>query len=188
MSKINNGAEFINKTPPKQTEPIVKRTINVYLPSIATADRWKKTAKTSGMTISKWIQEHVENSLKDEWTNGSGPRRKLQQEIDHLHVELDSAKTLIESLQQIDDKLDKVLRREQIERFAIPKFQGERRFDRELIDLFKHRSFLPFTEILGLLKIKPDDVEVVKGIDEQLKDLDRLGVIQREPDGWRWRG
>ena len=168
-------------------EPIVKRTINVYLPSIATANRWKSTAKASSMTISKWIQEHVENSLKDEWTDGSGPRRKLQKEIDRLQMELKSTKHLIETLQNIDEKLDQVVQREQIVRFIPPDADGHYRYDRKLIDLFMQRNFLPFTEILGLLKIQPDEVDVVKGIDEQLNELDRIGLIKKEHDGWRWR-
>ena len=52
-----------------KTETIKERSIYVYLPSHEMVKAWKKRAKKQGASISKFVIEHVENSLQlaDEW-------------------------------------------------------------------------------------------------------------------------
>jgi len=168
-------------------ESIKKRTITIYLPTIAKVDAWKAVAKAAKMTLSKFVQEHVDNSLRDEYSPGTASRRKLQQKIEQLVGELKSAENQIRRFDTLEEKLDRVLRNRHTERYSEIKFVGDRRFDRELIDQFKRRGFISFTDVLGLLKVMPNEVEVVKGIDEQLNVLDHHGLIERESTGWRWR-
>jgi hypothetical protein len=49
-----------------KTETIKQRAIYVYLPSQEMVDRWKKLAKEHGTSISKFVAENVENSLRQE--------------------------------------------------------------------------------------------------------------------------
>ena len=49
-----------------KTETIKQRAIYVYLPSIEMAEEWKKRAEKAGISISKFVIEHVENSLRQE--------------------------------------------------------------------------------------------------------------------------
>jgi len=173
-------------------EPIKKRTISIYLPTIVKLEVWKKAANASDMTLSKFIQEHVDNSLRDEYSPGTGSRRKLQQRIEQLEGELASTERQIRRFDAMEEKMDRVLRHQQIERFAETDLSGKlpivRRVDRELIDIFKRRGFVAFNEVLGLLKIKPHETNVVKGIDEQLNILDVNGLLEKEATGWRYRG
>ena len=49
-----------------KTDTIKQRSIYVYLPSHDMVQRWKTLAKNSGTSISKFVAEHVENSLREE--------------------------------------------------------------------------------------------------------------------------
>jgi len=49
-----------------KTEPIRERSIYVYLPSKQMVDQWKEMADQAGMSISKFVTEHVTNSLQQE--------------------------------------------------------------------------------------------------------------------------
>ena len=169
-------------------ESIKKRTISIYLPTIDKVDAWKAAAKAEGMTLSKFIQEHVDNSLRDEYTKGSGPRRELQQKIKQLEGELQSADRHIERFEGIENKLDRLLRQHRNTEFEEVTSKGSRRFDRELIDHFRKSGFIFYNEILAILKPKPGEVEMLKGIEGQLKLLEDIGLIIKEATGWRWRG
>lgn len=45
---------------------LTDRAIYVYLPTVEMADGWKLKADKSSISISKFVLEHVENSLKQE--------------------------------------------------------------------------------------------------------------------------
>ncbi|HEC95236.1 MAG TPA: hypothetical protein ENI45_04650, partial [Thermoplasmatales archaeon] len=62
-----------------KTGTIKQRAIYVYLPSIETAQRWKEIAEKEGGSISKFVIEHVENSLQQE--DEHIPRAKLLEKI-----------------------------------------------------------------------------------------------------------
>jgi len=52
--------------PKSKTETIVKRTVNVYLPTSEMKETWKEIAEKSDQSISKFIIEHVTNFLNSE--------------------------------------------------------------------------------------------------------------------------
>ena len=63
-----------------KTETIKERAIYVYLPSIEQKGRWEQYAKRQGANISKFVAEHVEDSLKqveDSSYKSSGELAKL---------------------------------------------------------------------------------------------------------------
>ena len=49
-----------------KTATIKQRTIYVYLPSIEMVKNWKERAKRAGMSLSKFIIERVEDSIRRE--------------------------------------------------------------------------------------------------------------------------
>ena len=46
-----------------KTKTIKERTLHIYLPSIEMVDEWKYLAKSEGMSLSKFVQEHVQDNL-----------------------------------------------------------------------------------------------------------------------------
>ena len=71
--------------------------------------------------------------------------------------------------------------------FIDEEFVGIRKYERELIKIFKQRKNLRDDVILETLKIDPKDSELVKGITNQLENLRTYGLIERKSNGWRWK-
>jgi hypothetical protein len=67
-----------------KTETIKERAIYVYLPSHEMVKDWKKRAKKQGASLSKFVIEHVENSLRQEDEPTYKPRGELIKEIAKL--------------------------------------------------------------------------------------------------------
>ena len=65
--------------PKTKTETIKARSIYVYLPSEEMVDDWKEKAKSSGLSISKFVQEHVEKSMNYENEDTFVSRGELDQ-------------------------------------------------------------------------------------------------------------
>ena len=57
-----------------KTETIKDRTIYVYLPSLEMVEDWKRRAERAGVSISKFIVERVEDSIRRE----EGEERALE--------------------------------------------------------------------------------------------------------------
>ena len=73
---------------PRKTETIKERSIYVYLPDKIMVEEWKNLALEARQSISKFVIERVEDSLKK---NGDGPRhnrRELMERISELESEL----------------------------------------------------------------------------------------------------
>ncbi len=70
-----------------KTDTIKERAIYVYLPSFDTAQRWKELSEKAGTSISKFVIEHVENSLGQE-EGDYEPRIHLVKKINDLEEEV----------------------------------------------------------------------------------------------------
>ena len=63
-----------------KTETIKQRAVYVYLPSLGMMEDWKQRADKAGSSISKFVVERVEDSLRrDTGDEGSRSRLKLLQ-------------------------------------------------------------------------------------------------------------
>ena len=60
------GSMTTTKEKRPKTASIRERSIYVYLPGTEMVKQWKKMANQSGMSISKFVIEHVNNSLHQE--------------------------------------------------------------------------------------------------------------------------
>jgi len=171
-----------------KTQTIRQRTVQIYLPSLETLEDWKGKAKTGGISLSKFIIEHVGNSLQREWENGHGSRRDMQKRITDLEGKLSVAEDHNRRLESLVDKLDLAAHRERAEEFKKPMLKGDRRYDLEIVDMFRGRGFISFDELLGLLKVPAQELETLKGINSQIEALEGYGILEKEATGWRWRG
>ena len=71
-----------------KTETIKQRTIYVYLPSIEMVGHWKELAESQGVSISKFVISHVENSLRQD-EEGFRSRSNLVEENQKLRERLE---------------------------------------------------------------------------------------------------
>ena len=170
-----------------KTETIKQRAIYVYLPCHEMVHKWKSLAKNSGTSISKFVTEHVENSLNQEEHKDHKTRSSLIEELRNLHETLKEKEKRNRHLELLVEKLEEDLRRYRARLFTDDSFTGIRQYDRKLIDLLREPGHHSSDEILTRLGVHPREQEAVKAISQQLENLDRYGLVKSTSKGWTWQ-
>jgi BMFP domain-containing protein YqiC len=170
-----------------KTKTVKQRAIYVYLPSIEVAEDWKDRASKAGTSISKFVTERVEDSIRREEGEESYLNRlDLIKRLDKAEEELKKLRNENRLLKKLVDNLDTELKRHRAKPFLEEDFQGIRRFEQELIDLLKRGDTYTGDAILAHLNIDPSDSELVKAINKQLEILEKYGLVEYVGRGWKW--
>jgi len=171
-----------------KTDTIMKRTILVYLPTIEMKEKWQNLAKKSGLSISRFVIEHVENSLSQENEEEIyGTRADLINRIKELEEEKKELEEKYEILSRAYERLEEENKRYRTMPF-LEETIGFREYERNLIQIFKKRRKVAKGEIFELLKIDPmKQADIAKGINRQLENLERYGLIEDRGRWWVWR-
>jgi len=160
-----------------------ERAIYVYPPA-EMAVRWKKLAEASGTSISKFVMEHVENSLgSDEWYSS---RAVIIEENRHLRESLRENEKRGHHLELLVEKLEEDLRTYRARMFTDPGFSGVRSYDKRLVEILKQPGAHTSEELLSRLGIKPTEQEAVKAVSVQLENLQGYGLVRSSRRGWMW--
>lgn len=172
-----------------KTDTIKERAIYVYLPSIEMVQKWKELAEKSGLSISKFVVEHVENSLNQEEDSGIyGSRVELIKQIRELKEENVKLRRRSEMLDRVIERLEEENRKYRSLPFLEEKFYGIREYEQNLIKLFKEKKEIRKGDVLELLGIDPmKEPNTVKGINRQLENLERYGLIEDKGKVWKWK-
>ena len=170
-----------------KTETIKQRAIYVYLPSHEMVERWKSLAKKSGTSISKFVAEHVENSLRQEEDDNYQTRSSLIEGFRTLNETLGEKEKRIRHLELLVEKLEEDLRRYRAQLFTDQSFTGVRQYDRKLIDILREPGPHDSDAILSRLGINIREKESVKAISQQLENLERYGLVRSTSKGWTWQ-
>ncbi len=165
-----------------------KRSIYVYLPSIEMSNEWKKLAKKAKLPISRFVIEHVENSLMQEEKQGYPDRAKMIKGLKEKDGEIAKLWEDNRLLKTLAQKLDTELRRYRAQPILEEEFQGVRTYDKELIDLLKKKGMIDSDHILQELGVDPKDTMLVKAVNRQLENLQKYGLVEATSRGWRWAG
>ncbi len=168
-------------------KPDYERYVYAYVPSIEFKEKWEKMAKKSKISLSKFIFEHVENSLRQE-DDDFKPRSELINELRKITKENEDIREEMRMKKLVIEKLDTELRRYRSEEFMGNGFSEIRKYNTELIDLLKRRGSVTNEELLAALGINPRDGEAVKAIYTQLNNLQSYGLTSETMRGWRWIG
>jgi predicted DNA-binding protein len=116
-----------------ENKQLRERSIYVYLPSVEMAEGWRNLAKQSGRTVSKFVSEHVENSLKQEEDDSSfRPRVELIRQLKEKDEEIVGLTEESRLMKQLANCLDKELKRYRMQPFVEKEYQGVRSYDRHL--------------------------------------------------------
>lgn len=75
-----------------------------------------------------------------------------------------------------------------MEPFLDEEFEGVREYDRELIEILQQAGRIESDELVQRLGVKPSQTDLMKGIDQQLHQLERFGLVASTAHGWRWIG
>jgi len=176
---------------------LTDRAIYVYLPTVDMADEWKSKADKASLSVSKFVIEHVENSLKqeDERKGSFASRAELLKHLEEKEEENVSLKNENRMLKMLADNFDKELKKYRARPFLeydtehkgrTKKFQGIREYDKELIQLLKEQGTIDSDRILKELGIRPKDTDLVKAISRQLELLQEYRLVAPTVRGWRW--
>lgn len=172
-----------------KTETIKDRAIYVYLPSLEIVGDWKRRAEKAGVSISKFVIERVEDSIRrEEGEGGYLSRAELIKRLRDAEEELKKLRNENRLLKRLAENLDNELRRYRAQPFLEETFEGVRRFDRDLIGLLRKGGSYTQDEILAHLNIDPSDSDLVKAVCRQLEDLEDYGLLEYKGRGWRWKG
>jgi hypothetical protein len=170
-----------------KTKTIKERAIYVYLPSQEMVKEWKTLAEKAGVSTSKFVQEHVENSLAQEKEEQFIPRTKLIKQLKALEEENSKLRADNEMLRRAYERLDQELKHYRAKPF-LEEFRGPRTYERELIKILKEHKQIDSDALLKTLSINPKDSDLVKAISKQLENLETYGLIEATLGGWRWIG
>lgn len=169
-----------------RTETIKKRAIYVYLPSVEQKERWEEYARRQGTSISKFVTEHVENSLRQEEEPSYQSRGDLWRMVKELKEQLHKATREKKVLELALERLEAELRRYRAQPFLEEDFMGVRGYQKELVEILREGKVVGSDEILSRLGIDPSEQEAVKAVSKQLENLEGYGLVKSSPKGWKW--
>ena len=170
-----------------KTESIKQRSIYVYLPSVEMVEDWKARAERSNVSISKFVIEHVTNSLRqEEGEEGFKSRAELIQQIRAKDESIEKLARENEIIKLALERVENELRRYRAEPFLEEDFRGIRGYDKRFIELLKKGDAIDSDHLLRLLKIDPRDTPLVKALAKQLENLEAYGLVEKTRRGWRW--
>jgi len=172
----------------RKTDTIKERAIYVYLPSFEMVQDWKQKAEKGGVSISKFVIERVEESIRrEEGEEGYLSRAELIKKLRDAEEELKKVRNENRLLKKLAENLDNELRRYRAQPFLEEAFEGVRRFDKDLIELLRKGGSYTQEQILAHLNIDPSGSYLVKAVSKQLEALEGYGLLEYKGRGWRWK-
>lgn len=168
-------------------ESLKKRAIYVYPPTQQLTDKWKKLSSDAGVPISKFVVDHVQNSLNMEQDNSYSSRTQIIEENTTLRKEIKENDKRIGHLELLVEKLEEDLQIYRSRVFTEEGFTGKRAYDKRLVEVLRAPGLHTSAEILDRLGVDARDTDVVKGIQSQIENLHEYGLITASGKGWRWR-
>jgi hypothetical protein len=170
------------------SKKLKERSVYIYLPSTKMAEDWKQRAEKQKLSVSKFVIEHVLDSLRqdDDSEANFSSKAELVKQLREIQKELKEVKKEASLYRQLSEKLDNELRYYRTRPFTEEHFQGIRSYDKRLVELLEKKGTMDSDRLLQELDIDPKETDLVKGIRAQLDNLEAYGLIQSTPRGWRW--
>jgi hypothetical protein len=172
-----------------KTKTIKERALYIYLPSMEMVGDWKQRAEKAGTSISRFVMDRVEDSLKREAGEEEGYLSRMEL-IEKVRYALEENKKLKEEnrmLTMLNENLDKEAQRFRAKAFLEEGFTGLRAVDIQLIALLRKGRMLSNEEILSELRIDLEILtELVKAVTKQLHALEAYGLVEYGGRGWKW--
>ncbi|MFH2112421.1 MAG: hypothetical protein ABIJ47_14325 [Candidatus Bathyarchaeota archaeon] len=162
-----------------------QRAIYVYPPA-EIAQRWKDQAERSGASISRFVIEHVENSLNAETDPDYQPRTGLIEENKKLAEALKEKDRYNHHLELLVDKQEEDLRVYRSRIFPDTGNEKVRDYDKRIVQILKETGPHTSDSLLLRLGVGPDDMAAVKAVSAQLEVLQVFGLVRQTSRGWTW--
>jgi len=148
------------------------------------ASRWKNAAEKAGVSLSKFVIEHIENEIRE--SEDFMSRVELVRRVEDLEEENKSLRKDKTRLEIVVDKLQEDLQTYRLGPFLSSDFEGVREFEQGLVEVFKQKRFIRQDDLWRVLGVNPRQTNVIKAISQQLRVLEQYGIIKKTQEGWRW--
>jgi len=156
------------------------------------AKRWKDMAKKSGLSISQYVLNIVENHIGDESVAAS--RESLDKRLGEMEGQNSQLRSenlalskRVKMLDVLTDRYEEDLRNLKNRQFQDESsFEGVREYEPKLIKLLKERDVVKEHELLDLLHVDPGDAASIRSINQQLDNLFSYGLVRRSKGGLMW--
>jgi predicted RNase H-like nuclease (RuvC/YqgF family) len=150
---------------------------------------WKRRAEKAGVSLSKFVIERVEESIRrEEGEEGYLSRAELIKRLGDSEGELRKLRNENRLLKKLAENLDNELKRYRAQPFLEEAFEGVRRFDKDLMALLRKGGSYTQKHILSHLNVDPSDTNLVKALSKQLEALEAYGLVEYKGRGWKWKG
>jgi hypothetical protein len=116
------------------------------------------------------------------------PRGELVKEIGKLRSDNKLLRDDLNQKKIVLEKYETELKRYRSQAFVENKFEGVRKYNRELIAVLKQGIVQDSYRLLEELGIDPNDSQLVKAVSQQLEELETYGLVTSTKRGWRWVG
>jgi predicted RNase H-like nuclease (RuvC/YqgF family) len=168
-----------------KTDTIKDRRVDVYVDTIDRKKRWTEHADEADESLSQFVQQCVEYAIEQggpdftELGEESKEIQELEEQVSDLQQDIKQKEIVIE-------KLESELKALRSKPFRDEDYEGQREYDQELIEELQRADRITGDELLRRLDVDPSDTEVVKGVDQQLQQLEDYGLVRSTPQGWVW--
>ena len=166
--------------------PDKSRYVYLYLPTAEDKKRWQSLADEAGIPLSKFIIQVVEEALVDE--SDFKPRGELVKEIGKLRSENKELRDDLNQKKIVLEKYENELKRYRSEAFLEDKYEGLRKYNKEIMAILKRGGVVDSYVLLEELGVDPKQTDLVRAVSKQLEDLESYGLISSTQRGWRWIG
>ncbi len=170
-----------------KTETIRQRKIDVYLPTLELMQQWKHAAETSGMPLSKYILEVVEQhrmgavrvtmppALLEEKAN------KLEKELAALQMRFDTLNLAFHNQEVELSRLSSAYQSAKGGSLDIPMVKN-------LIQILQSvpKSGIHVTDLLESMRFDRNDGELIKKWSDGLNFLLEVGLVSKDSNGNLW--
>jgi len=164
------------------------RQATIYLDTHRDLERWKKLAKSSTLTLNRWVIETVEAAIETPRESRSGDSNEvnqlrkenleLKQANERLAARLSEVEEVYEKSTQIHSHLDKGV----VDLLLSGDSWTSPKITEKLLIADKNEYKKFFTESHNEFK----KVDRVKGINRTLEQLELVGLIKETRSGWVW--
>ena len=171
-----------------KTDTIKKRALYIYLPSEEMTKDWKEKAKQQNTSISKFIIEHVENSMtKQGESHPYQTRMDLVKENSKLKSENKDLLKRNKILNTAIERLEEELKKQRAQPFIETDYTGIRNYEKDLINLFRQKKEIRKEELIDYLNLDINDTLVIKAVNKQIENLEEYGLIKDLGGKWLWK-
>lgn len=167
-------------------ETIKKREVTVYLPTEEIVGRWKAEAEARGMSLSRFIAEVVDESLRKK-SVGMTSREELEKKLNEALSRVEILKAKAESDDVALKRADETIAdyRKRLER-TVPETLDPDMISR-LVYAFMEKRIILVEKIPEKVGMDLNDRKGMAKVREALDFLRAAGLVENRMFDWRWK-